>query len=75
VAFRYGGKNRGLFKNISVEDAKWIGNLLSRLTDQQIDDAFRAANYNWAEVRMLRMAVRRRINELVNLPATGIALR
>jgi len=31
VAFRYGGKNRGLFKNISIEDARWIGRLLSRL--------------------------------------------
>lgn len=75
VAFRYGGKNRELFKNITLEDAKWIGNLLSRLSDQQIDDAFRAANYNWAEVRILRTAVRRRINELVNLPEPGVALR
>lgn len=75
VAFRYGGKNRGLFKNITIEDARWIGNLLSRLSDQQIDDAFRAANYNWAEVRMLTRAVRRRINELVRLPAPGVAIR
>lgn len=75
VTFRYGGKNRGLFKNIAIEDAKWIGELLSRLSDQQIADAFRAANYNPAEVRMLTEAVRRRINELVNLPEPGIASR
>jgi hypothetical protein len=74
VAFRYGGKNRGLFKNISVEDARWIGNLLSRLSDRQIADAFRAANYNPGEVSLLTSAVRRRINELVNLPEPGIAL-
>lgn len=73
VAFRYGGKNRGLFKNITIEDAKWIGDLLSRLSDRQIADAFRAANYNPVEVRMLTEAVRRRINELVNLPEPGIA--
>jgi hypothetical protein len=75
VAFRYGGKNRGLFKNITVEDARWIGNLLSRLSDRQIADAFRAANYSAAEVRVLTGAFRRRINEMVNLPEPGVALR
>lgn len=75
VAFRYGGKNRGLFKNIAIEDAKWIGELLSRLSDQQIGDAFRAANYSPVEVRMFTEAIRRRINELVNLPEPGIASR
>ncbi|HKR01689.1 MAG TPA: hypothetical protein VJT09_13500 [Pyrinomonadaceae bacterium] len=73
VAFRYGGKNRGLFKNITVEDARWIGGLLSRLSQRQIADAFRAANYDSAEVRLLTDAVRRRINELVRLPEPGIA--
>jgi hypothetical protein len=73
VAFRYGGKNRGLFKNIAIEDAKWLGNLLARLSDRQLEDAFRAANYSPSEVRMLAAAVRRRINELVNLPNTGLA--
>ncbi len=68
VAFRYGGKNRGLFKNITVEDAKWLGELLSRLSDQQIADAFRAANYSPSEVSLMTGAVRRRVNELVNLP-------
>jgi hypothetical protein len=75
VAFRYGGKNRGLFKNITLADAKWIADLLSRLSDRQIEDAFRAANYSPGEVRMLTEAVRRRINELVNLPEPGIASR
>lgn len=73
VAFRYGGKNRGLFKNISVEDARWIGNLLSRLSERQLADAFRAANYNPGEVSLLTGAVRRRINELVRLPEPGLA--
>jgi hypothetical protein len=73
VAFRYGGKNRGLFKEITLADAKWIGELLSRLSDRQLEDAFRAANYLPAEVTMLTEAVRRRINELVNLPSPSIA--
>jgi hypothetical protein len=73
VAFRYGGKNRGLFKNITIEEAKWIGGLLARLSDRQIADAFRAANYNSSEVRLLTNAVRGRINELVRLPAPDLA--
>lgn len=73
VAFRYGGKNRGLFKNITIGQAKWLGKLLSRLSDRQIADAFRAANYNTAEVGILTGAVRRRINELIELPGPGLA--
>ncbi|HKS26245.1 MAG TPA: hypothetical protein VJS44_00425 [Pyrinomonadaceae bacterium] len=73
VAFRYQGKNSGLFRNIALEDARWLAGLLSRLSDQQIEDAFRAANYSPAEVRMMTDAVRRRITELVNLPEPGLA--
>lgn len=75
VAFRYGGKNRALFKNVAIEDARWVGELLSRLSERQIEDAFRAANYSPEEVRLLTAAVRRRINELVSLPEPGIAYR
>jgi hypothetical protein len=38
------------------------------LTDQQISDAFRAANYSPEEIEVLTKTVRARINELVNLP-------
>ncbi|HEX8145510.1 MAG TPA: hypothetical protein VF553_23275 [Pyrinomonadaceae bacterium] len=64
VRFAYGGKNSGLFSNITVEQARWIGSLLSRLSDKQISDAFRAANYSEAEIQMLTQAVRARINQL-----------
>jgi hypothetical protein len=73
VAFRYGGRNRGLFKNIKVGEAKWLGTLLMQLSERQIGDAFRAANYSPAEVSLLTMAVRRRIFELIELPGTGRA--
>lgn len=65
VRFAYGGKNAGLFKNISVEQTKWIGSLLSQLSDQQIGDAFRAANYSAEEIEVLTRAVRARIDQLV----------
>ncbi len=67
VKFAYGGKNSGLFDSITVEQARWIGGLLSRLSDRQLADAFRAANYTPEEVQMLAGAVRARINQLVNV--------
>ncbi|HEV2802470.1 MAG TPA: hypothetical protein VGW12_18510 [Pyrinomonadaceae bacterium] len=67
VAFHYGGKMQNVFEDISVADAQWIGGLLSKLSDQQISDAFRAANYTPDEVTTLTAAVRARINELVKL--------
>lgn len=67
VKLDYEGKNSDLMRNITVADAKWIGGLLSQLSDNQIQDAFRAANYTPEEVRMLAGEVRKRINELVNL--------
>jgi hypothetical protein len=68
VFFHYGGKEAGIFEDISVNDVKWMADLLSRLSDQQIGDAFRAANYSTEDVSLLTSAVRSRINELVNLP-------
>jgi hypothetical protein len=71
VKFAYSGKNSALFKDITVEDARWVGSLLSKLSDQQLTDAFRAANFTPEEVQMLVGAARQRINQLVNLPGGG----
>jgi hypothetical protein len=68
VNFRYGGKKREIFDDIPVEHARWLGRLLVRLRENQIKDAFRAANYDREEVDILTEAVQVRINELVNLP-------
>jgi hypothetical protein len=67
VEFHYGGKNGKLFDNITVANAKWLAGWLRRLSDDQIRDAFRAANYTTEEVEMLAVAVRARINTLANL--------
>lgn len=71
IDFNYGGKNGKVFDNITVADAKWLANWLSRLSDDQIRDAFRAANYPSDEVEMLAGAVRSRINTLVNISSSG----
>ena len=64
IDFNYGGKNQKLFEDLTVNDAKWITGWLSRLSDDQIKDAFRAANYKPEEVESLARAVRERINAL-----------
>jgi hypothetical protein len=68
VNFEFEGKNTGLFNDVRVEDARWIGGLLNQLTDLQLINIFRAANYTPEEIRILRNAVRGRINQLVRLP-------
>ncbi|MCA1615670.1 MAG: hypothetical protein LC800_16530 [Acidobacteria bacterium] len=67
IDFNFAGKQRGMFNDITVEQARWIGSLLARLSDRQIGDAFRAANYKPSEVRMLTNAVRYRIDQLIRL--------
>ncbi len=67
VRFAYGGKNQHLLDNITVAQAKWLGNILSKLSDQQIRDAFRAANYTPEQIEGLTQVVKARISELVNL--------
>jgi len=70
IDFNYGGKSKSLFDNITIEDAKWIGRLLGRLSDEQIKDAFRSANYSPEEVESLSSALKARINALNNVSAT-----
>jgi hypothetical protein len=68
VDFHYGGKKREIFDDITVTQARWMGGWLSRLSRSQIRDAFRAANYERAEVNILTDAVIDRINQLARLP-------
>jgi hypothetical protein len=68
VDFRYGGKKREIFDDITVSEAKWMAGWLSRLSRGQIRDAFRAANYSSEEVAILTEAVTDRIDQLVGLP-------
>ncbi len=67
IDFNYGGKNKKLFENLTVADARWLNNLAKRLSDEQIKDAFRAANYSADEVEVLSKAFKDRIDALENL--------
>ena len=57
----------GAFKHIPRQDAKWIGELLSQLSEQQIKDAFRAGGFTPQQVDGYAGKVRERIAELNRL--------
>jgi hypothetical protein len=75
VDFYYKAKGKDLLKGITAEDARWIGGLLAQLSDRQIRDAFRAANYSPDEITLLTRGVRSRINQLNRLPSSLEAIR
>lgn len=56
-----------MFNDITVEEARWAGRLLARLTNRQLSNAFRAANYTAQETQTLVAAIRSRVNQLVRL--------
>jgi len=74
VYFAFHNKNSKMFDNITVAQAKWIGDKLAQLSPQQISDAFRAANYSDRQVQIMTNAVLRRIGQLVDLPSNAASL-
>ena len=69
-AKRQANKEKAM-KNIPVDSARWIGERLSQLSDEQLRDAFRAAHYDSATMEGYVAALRGRINELTRLPAVS----
>lgn len=56
-----------IVKDIPRADARWLGQLLARLSDQQISDAFRAAGYALPETEACTRTLRQRITALTKL--------
>src|SRR5436853_193294 len=67
VVFHYKGKDPKALEGVTVENARWMGDLLGRLSDKQLADAFRAGGFTDAEIITYVKAVRGRINQLKNL--------
>ena len=57
-------KMEQITKDIPRADARWLGQRLSKLSDRQIRDAFRAAGYGAGDVDILAKAIRKRIAAL-----------
>jgi hypothetical protein len=54
-------------KSIPVEDARWLGQRLQLLSDEQLRDCFRGAGYSVGEVEEYTSVVRQRIKALSDL--------
>jgi hypothetical protein len=67
VVFNYKGKNGDALKGIPIDHARWMGNQLARLSDKQLQDAFRAGNFTEQETSIFIRAMRDRIKQLQNL--------
>lgn len=64
IDFQFKGKGRSLMDDITVEHGRWLERRLSTLSDRQIDDAFRAANYSSEDIKLLRDGYKLRLDEL-----------
>jgi len=56
-------------RSVPIEHARWIGEMLARLSEEQLRDAFRAADYDNATMEGFVTALRERINALTQLPS------
>jgi hypothetical protein len=54
-------------KNVPLADARWLGNLLGRFSNDQIGDCFRAGGFSSAEVAGYTRVVTQRIDTLKKL--------
>ena len=62
--YRERSKMEQITKDIPRADARWLGQRLSKLTDRQIRDGFRAAGFGAGDVDILAKAIRKRIAAL-----------
>ena len=65
--YRHEVKKEKAMRGIPVVHARWIGSLLSQLSDEQLRDAFRAAGYAENVRESYVGALRERINQLAKL--------
>jgi len=65
-------KERAMQK-VPIEHARWIGRLLSQLSQRQLEDAFEAAGYSRAATGGFASVIRERARQLTRLtPTTGL---
>lgn len=64
IELDYRGKAEDIIRTVKVEHGRWLADLLLQLSDKQIEDAFRAANYKDEDIKLLAQAFKARIMEL-----------
>ena len=68
VRFNYSGLWKELFRDLRPEDVRWTAERLARISDRQLEDAFRAAEY---EPELAQRFIRRLKQKI----AEGLALK
>jgi hypothetical protein len=64
IKFHYSGKMGSSLKNMNREHARWFAGIVGKLSDAQLNDAFKAAGATPAETSAFVAQLRKRINEL-----------
>jgi hypothetical protein len=67
VRFHYNWVQPNLLRGISSKHARWVGDLLSRLSREQLGDAFRAGGFNERESKLFVEEMEKRIKTLQEL--------
>jgi hypothetical protein len=67
VDFHYRGIHRSLIDTLTAADVVWTAQLMSRLSDDQIGDAFRAGGYSEDHIRRYTAKLRAKIAEALAL--------
>ena len=73
MTFDFKGKGRNLMDDITVEQGRWLADLLLQLSDKQIGDAFRAANSHARGRRHTDRRIKDRVHVLDDITKTAAA--
>ena len=72
VEFDYAGRHQELMSMIRPSDVQWAGQLMTRLTDKQWRDAFRAGNYSEADADRYIRKLKQKIDDAIALRARPV---
>ena len=72
IQFNYTGARADLMRGLNVAQGRWLADLLMQLSDKQIEDAFRAANYKPEEIATLASTFKARRAELDKATSTAV---
>jgi len=64
IDFDFKGKGRSLMDDITIAQGHWLATRLAQLSDKQLNDTFRAANYSTDEIKLLKDGFKARLEEL-----------
>jgi hypothetical protein len=64
IQFDFKGKSHDIMDDVTVAQGRWLADRLLQITDTQLDDGFRAANYSPEEIAVLSTAFKARVAEL-----------